>query len=49
MSECQTCSSGITCDSCKDGYYYNIMQCPDCSSSCKTCTSSSSHCTSCYD
>ena len=46
-SNCQECSSKISCSKCKEGYYNHNDDCFSCASQCRRCKGSPINCTSC--
>ncbi|CAK94557.1 unnamed protein product (macronuclear) [Paramecium tetraurelia] len=44
---CLQCNDQISCEVCKDGYFYESMVCNKCSNNCKTCLNQNDFCQSC--
>ena len=48
-SNCEKCSSILSCDSCRTGYFLSGSGCASCSGDCQTCASHSRKCLLCAD
>jgi hypothetical protein len=48
MSDCQVCTNGTACVTCKNTFFYNTTStaCEDCEINCKTCTNATT-CSEC--
>ncbi|CAD8107708.1 unnamed protein product [Paramecium sonneborni] len=47
LDNCQECNNQLSCEFCKDGFYYESMLCKKCSDNCKTCSIQVDYCLSC--